>query len=42
MVYTESVVCRAIRDDEMCAEKYGEDWAEYKRQVPYWFIPYVI
>jgi delta24(24(1))-sterol reductase len=33
---------RAIRDDAECAKKYGEDWVEYKRRVPYWFIPYVI
>ena len=33
---------RAIRDDETCAEKYGADWAEYKRQVPYMFIPGVV
>jgi protein-S-isoprenylcysteine O-methyltransferase Ste14 len=33
---------RAIRDDEICAEKYGDDWDEYKRRVPYWFVPYVI
>jgi protein-S-isoprenylcysteine O-methyltransferase Ste14 len=33
---------RAIRDDAECAKKYGEDWDEYKRRVPYWFIPYVI
>lgn len=33
---------RAQRDDEMCHEKYGDDWLEYKRRVPYVFIPYVV
>ena len=32
---------RAIRDDHMCSEKYGDDWIEYKKRVPYMFIPYV-
>lgn len=33
------LVHRAIRDDGMCREKYGDDWTEYKRQVPAMFIP---
>ena len=33
---------RAIRDDEMCHEKYGDDWLEYKKRVPYMFVPFVI
>ena len=33
------LVHRAIRDDGMCAAKYGADWAEYKKRVPSTFIP---
>ncbi|KAI9840516.1 MAG: C-24(28) sterol reductase [Sclerophora amabilis] len=33
---------RAYRDIQRCEEKYGESWQEYKRRVPYLFIPYVI
>lgn len=33
------ILHRAWRDTERCAKKYGEDWEEYKRQVPYLFIP---
>ena len=32
---------RAIRDLQRCEAKYGEACQEYKRQVPYLFIPYV-
>ncbi|KAL9599920.1 MAG: hypothetical protein Q9179_003399 [Wetmoreana sp. 5 TL-2023] len=31
---------RAYRDIEKCEKKYGEAWQEYKRQVPYLFIPH--
>jgi delta14-sterol reductase len=42
-IYFAILLChRSIRDDEMCAHKYGDDWLEYKRQVPYRFIPGII
>uniref|UniRef100_A0A7S0NZH8 Delta(14)-sterol reductase n=1 Tax=Calcidiscus leptoporus TaxID=127549 RepID=A0A7S0NZH8_9EUKA len=33
---------RAARDDHFCRLKYGDDWQEYKRRVPYIFVPGVI
>lgn len=33
---------RARRDIQRCELKYGDAWEEYKRQVPYLFIPYII
>lgn len=30
---------RAFRDDNFCAQKYGEDWEKYKQKVPYMIIP---
>ncbi|CEP10087.1 hypothetical protein [Parasitella parasitica] len=35
------LVHRVSRDMERCANKYGQDWVEYCRRVPYIFIPYV-
>ena len=36
------LIHRSIRDDEMCAKKYGNDWLEYKRRVPYRFLPGIV
>jgi len=36
------LIHRADRDDKLCAEKYGDDWVEYKKRVPYIFVPGVI
>jgi len=33
------LVNRVYRDDDRCREKYGVDWEEYCRQVPYKIIP---
>ncbi|KAJ3283029.1 hypothetical protein HK104_010581 [Borealophlyctis nickersoniae] len=33
------LVHRVSRDMERCAKKYGDDWVEYCRKVPYIFIP---
>jgi 7-dehydrocholesterol reductase len=35
------LVDRAGRDDRRCREKYGNDWEEYCRKVPWKIIPYV-
>lgn len=35
------LIHREGRDDVACAKKYGDDWAEYKKQVKYHIIPYV-
>jgi delta14-sterol reductase len=32
---------REVRDEHKCANKYGAEWQEYKRRVPYRIIPYV-
>ncbi|KAJ9464114.1 Delta(24(24(1)))-sterol reductase [Diplonema papillatum] len=35
------IVHRYSRDDDRCSKKYGKHWEEYKRIIPYVFIPYV-
>lgn len=40
--FTFVLVHRVSRDMERCAKKYGKDWDEYCRRVPYIFVPYVI
>ena len=35
------LIHRELRDDEKCSKKYGKDWEEYKKKVPYRIIPYV-
>jgi len=36
------LIHRSERDDHMCHVKYGKDWDEYKKIVPYRFIPGII
>jgi hypothetical protein len=35
------LVHRAGRDEEKCRAKYGKDWEEYCRRVPWKIIPYI-
>ena len=35
------LIHRNERDEAKCSAKYGATWDEYKRQVPYKFIPYL-
>lgn len=35
------LIHRNDRDEEKCVKKYGDTWVEYKKKVPYKFIPYV-
>ena len=35
------LIHREMRDEEKCAKKYGKDWEEYKKRVPYRIVPYV-
>jgi len=36
------LIQRAGRDDHFCKEKYGEAWTEYKKRVPYIFVPFLL
>merc|ERR1711924_413435 len=36
------LVHRAGRDDHFCGQKYGEAWIEYKRRVPWLFVPFLV
>ena len=35
------LIHRELRDEEKCERKYGDDWEEYKKKVPYRILPYV-
>lgn len=35
------ILHRTKRDFDKCAEKYGEDWEEYKRRCPWVYFPYI-
>ena len=35
------LVHREIRDEEKCLRKYGKDWEEYQKKVPWRLVPYV-
>lgn len=36
------LVDRAFRDDRRCAQKYGQDWINYCKVVPYKIVPFII
>ena len=35
------LIHREMRDEEKCMRKYGKDWEEYRKKVPYRILPYV-
>jgi protein-S-isoprenylcysteine O-methyltransferase Ste14 len=41
LYYVALLVPRQRDDDERCAKRYGELWAEYCRRVPYRIVPFV-
>merc|ERR1719215_1487483 len=36
------LIHRAGRDDHFCSQKYREGWQEYKKRVPYVFVPVLL
>ncbi|MGE0785352.1 MAG: hypothetical protein AB7S26_06675 [Sandaracinaceae bacterium] len=41
LYFTPLLLNRERRDHELCKEKYGDDWDEYCRRVPYRIVPLV-
>ena len=39
--FTWLLIHREWRDDQMCHAKYGADWEEYRKKVPWRIVPYV-
>ena len=39
--FTILLIHREMRDEEKCMTKYGKDWEEYRKKVPYRILPYV-
>ena len=37
--FTVLLVHREMRDEEKCKRKYGEDWEEYTKRVPWRLLP---
>ena len=35
------LIHRELRDEEKCLRKYGKDWTEYQKRVPWRILPYV-
>jgi len=35
------LIHRAMRDEEKCLRKYGDDWLKYRKLVPYRIVPYI-
>ncbi|KAG8630077.1 hypothetical protein KVT40_001696 [Elsinoe batatas] len=41
LYFTVLLIHRELRDEEKCRKKYGADWDEYCKKVPYKIIPYI-